>query len=156
VIAGAACEPLLTATVAAIGGPRCAVATAPSLRAAAARLRSHARLLGLQLFALPFVWLLALLPVVGLPLALLCGAAAAALVFAELPAARRALPRALWLRDLARNWPKALGYGAGLELALMLPVFDVLLLVPAAVVGAAVLHWQLDLGEAPDTAPGES
>jgi hypothetical protein len=151
VTAGAACEPLLSAAEHAIAGPRCSAAAVPSLRAASARLRRRARLLALQLLLLPAVWLLALLPVAGLPLALLCGACAAALVFADLPAVRRALPHAVLHQDLLRNWPLALGYGAGLELALMLPVFDVLLLAPAAVVGAVVLHWRLDLVE--ETAP---
>jgi len=147
VTAGAACEPLLRAAEHAIAGPRCSAAAVPSLRAASERLRRHARLLALQLLLLPAVWLLALVPAVGLPLALLCGACATALVFAELPAARRALPSAVLHRDLRRNWPLALGYGVGLELALLLPVFDVLLLAPAAAVGAVVLHWRLDLGQ---------
>src|SRR5262249_17500735 len=72
--AGAACDPLLRAAEHAIAGPRCSAAAVPSLRAASARLRRHARLLALQLLLLPAVWLLALLPVAGLPLALLCGA----------------------------------------------------------------------------------
>src|SRR5262245_7439534 len=71
VVAGAACGPLAVAAEAAIAGPGLQRAGGQGLRAAAARLRWHARLLALQLCALPLLWLLTLLPVVGLPLALL-------------------------------------------------------------------------------------
>jgi uncharacterized protein involved in cysteine biosynthesis len=83
-------------------------------------------------------------PWVGLPLVFVGAAAVAAVVLCEPPAARRGLDFAAHLRDLRWNWARALGFGIGCQLGLAVPFLNVLLLAPAAAVGAAVLHFRFD------------
>jgi uncharacterized protein involved in cysteine biosynthesis len=143
-IAGASVEPLADAAESAIAGPGMREPMPAGWRTTVDRLRLRARLFACQLLLLPAVWLCALLPVVGLPLSFLAASAAAAAVWCELPAARRGLDLRAHLLDLRRNWARALGFGAGCQLGLVLPFLNLLLLAPAAAVGATMLHFHFD------------
>ncbi len=107
-------------------------------------LHYRARLLGLQLVALPFAWALVLIPYAGIPLLLVVTSGFAAAVFADTAAARRGLLPSEMLADLRRNWPLALGFGLGCQAGLSIPPVNLLLLGPAAMVGATVLHFRFD------------
>ena len=75
------------------------------------------------------------------------------MIWCETPAARRGLGLRQHLQDLRRNWARALGFGLGCQLGLAILPIGMLLLSPAAVVGATVLHFQFDKsdpGNAPD------
>jgi hypothetical protein len=143
VVCGAAVEPLVAATETAIGGSGMAAAPAAP-RAVAERVHRRARLLASQLLLLPLSWIVALLPWVGPPLVFLGTAAIAAHVWCELPAERRHLPPRQRHALLLRNWPLALGFGVGCQVAVMIPVLNVVLLAPAAAIGAAVLHFRFE------------
>lgn len=144
VVAGPALEPLVAAAEGAVGGRGLAVATPGGVGRFVARLQQRARLFATQLLLLPLVWLVALIPIVGIPLVFLAAAAAAAAVFGELPAVRRDLPLRILLADLKRNHALALGYGVGCQIALAIPFLNLLLLAPAAAVGAVVLHFRFE------------
>jgi uncharacterized protein involved in cysteine biosynthesis len=92
-----------------------------------------------QLLLLPAAWLLALVPGAGIPLVLLLAGAGAAVVFFEAPAARRGLDLRQRLGVLRANWARALGFGMALCLLALVPLFDLLLLAPAAGVASARL-----------------
>lgn len=146
VLAGAMLEPLAAATERAVGGPGMAAAgdRRSGLRPAFEHLHFRARLLALQILLLPAVWLLALLPYVGLPVTFLLASAAAAIVWFDTPAVRRGLDLRWHFADLRRNWPRALGFGAGCQLGLAVPFVNLLLLAPAAVVGATEQHFEFE------------
>lgn len=145
VAAGGLQEPLRAATERAMLGP-------PRQDAAdhgVLRLRERAQVLAAALLALPFVLLLVLVPWVGLPTVLVLGAAAAAIVWFEPPMAVRgcALRERLWL--LWRNRWRALGVGAGLQLAVFVPFVNVLALAPIATIAATSAFLQFDRRTAP-------
>jgi uncharacterized protein involved in cysteine biosynthesis len=144
VVAGAAVEPLAAAADVAIGGSGMRGETPSVPGALAARLHRRARVVTLQLLLLPVAWLLALVPVVGLPVVFVATAGVAAAIWLELPAERRGRSHRDHLADLRRNWPLALGYGAGLQLLLLVPIANLLLLAPAAAVGGTVLYFRFD------------
>lgn len=156
VIAGPIAEPLVRTTEIVVGGPNMAAdtSTRPS-RTTVSRVRDRARLFALEVLTLPIAWFLVMLPWVGLPLGMLLVSAAAAVIWCETPAARRGLGVRQHLLDLRRNWARALGFGLGCQLGLVVLPIGLLLLSPSAVVGATVLHFTFDKIQAP-TAGGTS
>ena len=105
--------------------------------------RSSARLLLLQLLLLPFLILLALTGI-GAPLAFLVSAWLCALVWFDIPCARRHLGLAERRDLLRRNWARALGFGAAFQIGVLLPVFNLLLLTPAAAIAVTTLFFRCD------------
>ncbi|MEC7582874.1 MAG: EI24 domain-containing protein [Planctomycetota bacterium] len=149
VLAGPIAEPLVRTTEGVVGGP--AMAATPATRAErsnVSRVRDRARLFALEVLTLPLVWLLVMLPWIGLPLGVLLISAAAAVIWCETPAARRGLGLRQHLQDLRHNWPRALGFGLGCQLGLAVLPVGMLLLTPSAVVGATVLHFTFDKPQA--------
>lgn len=109
--------------------------TAP--RGLVARLRDRAQVAAAALLLWPIALLLVLLPWVGLPLVALLGSAIAAAVWFELPMARRGLDLRQRLVLLWRNRWRALGVGAGVQLAAGVPFLNLLGLAPVATVAAS-------------------
>ncbi len=142
VVAGAAIEPLVEAAEVAIGGAGMRTVAAPGVGDIAARVHRRARLLAVQILLLPIAWLIALLPFVGMPLLFLGSAALAAATWLELPAERRGFDGHRHLADLRRNWPRALGYGAALQMLVLVPLLNLFLLAAIGAVGAAQVHFQ--------------
>lgn len=140
VTSGGLQEPLRAATERTMLGPRGQDATEHGVL----RLRERAQVLAAALLALPFALLLVLVPWGGLPAILVLGAAAAAIVWFEPPMAVRgyALRERLWL--LWRNRWRALGVGAGLQLAVFVPFVNVLALAPIATIAATSAFLQFD------------
>ena len=150
VVAGPIAEPLVRTTESAVGGPNMASGTETRARRSnVARVRDRARLFALEVLTLPIAWLLVMLPWIGLPLGTLLISAAAAVIWCETPAARRGLGLRQHLMDLRHNWPRALGFGLGCQLGMAVLPVGMLLLTPAAVVGATVLHFTFDKPQAP-------
>ena len=140
VVAGALQDPLRVATERRLlGEPR--EAPAPP---AVPRLRERARVLAITFLAWPFALLLVLVPWVGVPLVLVAGAASAAVVWFEPPLAVRGLALRQRLDVLWRNRWRALGTGAGLQLAAAVPFVNLLALAPVAAVATAMSYVQFD------------
>lgn len=156
VVAGAAADPMVEAAEVWVGGPGMKNAAPTGPGALAAKVHRRARLLAMQVLLLPLAWILALVPFVGLPLVFFGTAATSAAVWLELPAERRGLVGHRHLADLRHNWPRALGYGTALQLAVTVPLVNVLLLAPTAAVAAAVLHFEFEKSQPADekTPPG--
>lgn len=124
------------------GGPMPALD--PSiLGGALAGLKATAQILILQLL-LWIPMLLLSLTGTGLVLALAVGAWLNALVWFELPATRRGYRLRARQRLLRRNWARALGFGLAFQLGMLVPVFNILLLTPAAAVAAANLYFHFE------------
>ncbi len=149
IVTGAATEPLVAAADRAIGGPGMTASGAPSAAVFAQRVHRRARLLATQLMLMPLLWLVALLPWIGPPTVFVATAALAALVWLEQPAERRGLDRASHHADLRHNWARALGYGAAAQIAILVPLLNVLVLAAGAAVAAALLQFQFDKRAAP-------
>lgn len=137
---GALHEPLRVITERAmLGPPRSATAEPPRLR-----LRERARILGLALLALPPCLVLALVPWLGLPIVCVVGAVLAAVVWFEPPMAARGLDLRARLDVLQDNRWRALGVGAGIQLAAAVPFVNLLALSACATVAATSAYLQFD------------
>jgi uncharacterized protein involved in cysteine biosynthesis len=107
-------------------------------------LRLPARTLALAVIALPVLLLIGLVPWAGLPLALFgCGAFAGAML-CEPAAARRGLQPREFLRLLLGNWARVIGLGTGFLLCMLVPLLNLLLLMPAGAVASAALYFRFD------------
>ncbi|MBK8099739.1 MAG: EI24 domain-containing protein [Planctomycetes bacterium] len=136
-------EPLVDATERGMAGPGIGKPEPRTgVRLAMVRLQQGARVVVVQLLILPLVWVLALVPFVGFWLSFLIGAASAAVVWFEAPCARRGLDLLARLRLLRANWPVALGFGVGVQLAALVPFVNVLALAPMAAVAASKLFFR--------------
>lgn len=113
-------------------------------RGTMARLRDRAQVAAAALLLWPVALSLVLLPWVGLPLVALLGAAIAAAVWFELPMARRGLDLRQRLVLLWRNRWRALGVGAGVQLAAGVPFLNLLGLAPVATVAACSAFLQFE------------
>jgi hypothetical protein len=140
VLTGAVHEPLRVATELRMLGP----ASRPGAPDGMLRFRDRIRILAFATMALPVVLLVALLPWVGLPIVLAVGAASAAIVWFEPPMAARGHALRARLRLLWQNRWRALGTGAGMQLAAAVPFVNVLVLAGVATVAATAsyLHFE--------------
>ena len=94
-------------------------------------------------------WLVALLLTltgVGALLSLVVAAMLNAIVWFDIPLARRGYGLRARLRVLRRNWAAALGFGLAFQLALPLLPFSLLLLTPAATVAVSSLYFRFEKG----------
>lgn len=136
-------EPIADANEKALGGPRMHAEPAPWLRTLRHATAFSARVLILQ--ALVFVVALALAFCgIGLAIGFVASAWLAALVWFEIPFARRDYDRATRGRLLRANWARALGFGIGFQVALFVPIFNLLMLTPAAAVAVTSLFLRFD------------
>lgn len=133
-------EPLRAATERTMLGSRPDISPAPPVL----RMRDRARILAIALGALPVALLVVLIPWVGLPIVATAGAATAAVVWFEPPMAARGLDLPARLRVLWRNRWRALGAGAGMQLAAGVPFVNVLALTAVATVAATSAYLQFD------------
>jgi hypothetical protein len=141
---GPVMEPLIDATERAMAGPGIgSPEPRRGMRLAMTRLRQGARVVVVQILLLPVVWALALVPRIGFGLAFLIGALSAAVVWFEAPCARRGLDLTARLRLLRANWPTALGFGLGAQIAAIVPFVNLLALAPIAAVAASKLFFRL-------------
>lgn len=141
--AGALAEPLGEATERAMTGQP-ERPTAAGWRLFTQRLRDRARVLVVLLLALPFAWCLVLVPRLGLAMTFIGGAAAAAVVWFEPPSHRAGYDTRSRLLLLRRNWARALGFGAAFQVAMAVPLLNLLGLVPATAVGATATWFHFD------------
>jgi len=140
VLTGAVHEPLRVATELRMLGQ----ASRPSAPDGLLRFRDRIRILALATAALPVVLLVSLVPWVGLPIVVAAGAASAAIVWFEPPMAARGHTLRARLRLLWQNRWRALGTGAGMQLAAAVPFVNVLVLAGVATVAATAsyLHFE--------------
>jgi len=142
---GVLMEPLHAATEAKLCGPGMRVRPARALADVVVQgLRFPVRALLAALLAAPVLLPLGLVPWVGLPLALLGTGALAGAVLCEPAAARRGLEPREVVRLLRRNWASVLGLGVAFEICVLVPLLDLLLLMPAAAVASAALYFRFD------------
>jgi hypothetical protein len=132
-------EPLRVATDRSMLASHEAAGAAPLLR-----LRDRTRILAIAIVALPVALFVALLPWVGLPIVCAAGAAMAAIVWFEPPMAARGLDLPARLRLLWRNRWRALGAGAGMQLAAAVPFVNLLALTGVATGAATSTYLQFD------------
>ena len=79
---------------------------------------------------------------IGTVIALLVAAWLNALIWFEIPGTRRGYKMRTRSRLLRRNMARALGFGCAFQIGLLIPVFNFLLLTPAAAVGASNLYFR--------------
>ena len=132
-------EPLRLAAERTMLGPVVSGPAPPVLRA-----RERARILGLAIAATPLCLVVVLLPWIGLPFVCLAGAAMAAIVWFEPPMAARGLDLRARLRWLLHNRWRALGTGAGIQLAAAVPFVNLLALSAVATVAATSAYLQFE------------
>ena len=136
-------DPLAEATERMLGGPGMRAERVPILRSLALSAAIGAKLLLLQIGVLVLTVLLSFCGL-GLPIAILAAAYLSALVWFDIPFARRGYPLRTRRRLLAANWARAVGFGLGFQVGLLVPLFNLLLLTPAAAVAASVLFLRFD------------
>ncbi len=106
-------------------------------------LRSSAQILILQLA----IWipLLALsFTGIGAILAFFVAGWLNGLVWFDIPCARRGYSLRARIRLIQHNWARALGFGVAFQIGVLIPVFNFLLLTPAAAVAVSVLYLHFD------------
>jgi CysZ protein len=104
-------------------------------------LRSSAQILAIQLLVLVPALLLSLTGI-GALLVTILSAWLQAIVWFDIPCARRGLDLRARIALLRHNWAKALGFGLAVQLGLFIPLFNVLLLAPAAAVAVSSLFFR--------------
>ncbi len=86
---------------------------------------------------------------IGIPLGILVAAFLNALTWFELPFFRRGYTLRDRIAVLRHNWALATGFGLGVQLGMLIPIFNVFLLAPAAAVGASVLYLRMEKAPPP-------
>lgn len=136
-------DPLADAVEKMVGGPGlCAVERSP-WRSLRVNVRASAQVLAMQIAVLVPCLLLSFCQL-GLLLALLVAAFLGALLWFEIPFARRGYTIEQRIRIVRHNWARALGFGIALQLGLCIPFFNILLLGPTAAVAVTMtyLHFE--------------
>ena len=142
-VVGPFLEPLADQNEKLLGGPAMHAQPQPWLRSLRLAAAFSARVLVIQIavfaisLALSFCGL-------GLGLAFLASAWLAALVWFEIPFARRGYSRATRGRLLRANWARAFGFGLGFQVGLFVPIFNLLLLTPAAAIAVTTLFLRFE------------
>lgn len=108
-----------------------------------AGIRSSAQILMVQIFVLPLALVLSLTGV-GAIIAFAVAGILNAVVWFEIPEARRGYGLTHRLRLIRRNWPAALGFGMAFQLGLLIPLFNFLLLTPATAVAVSTLYLRFE------------
>ncbi len=81
---------------------------------------------------------------IGAVLAAFIAAWLNALVWLDIPCSRRGYDLRQRSALMKRNWARAVGFGLAFQLGLFVPVFNILLLTPAAAVAISALYLQFD------------
>ena len=136
-------DPLAETVETTLGGPGIRAVERSFWHGAVAGLRATAEVLALQaLVLLPCLFLS--FCGLGFLLAFALSAALNALLWFEIPFARRGYDTRERLRVLRHNWARALGFGLAFQLGLFVPFFNVLLIAPAAAVAVSTLYFYLE------------
>ncbi len=136
-------EPLAEAVERSMGIGSTASAAPRGLTGITANVRASAQVLAMQLVVLVPCVLLSFCHL-GLAVALCASAFLNALLWFELPFARRGASIEQRVRTVRRNWPRALGFGLAFQVALLTPFFNLLLLAPTAAVAVSSLYLRFD------------
>ncbi len=105
--------------------------------------RASARILAVQLILLVPLLLLALTGV-GVLVAVVISAWLCALVWFDLPCQRRGYTLAERRSLLRANWAHAVGFGLAFQLGMLVPIFNLFLLMPAAAVAVSALYFRCE------------
>lgn len=136
-------DPIAAATEGAWAGRPVAAVEPGFWRSAMAGLTASAHILLIQLGLLIPLLLLSLTGI-GAFVSLLVAGWLNALVWMDIPCARRAYRLDERRALLRRNWARALGFGIAFQLALFIPLFNLILLTPAAAVATSTLYFRFD------------
>lgn len=112
-----------------------------------AALNGTIQILILQIFLLVPALILSLIPVIGLFFVFAAAVISAylnALVWFEIPVIRRSYGWRFRRQVVALNWPRALGFGLGFNLGLMIPVFNILAIGPSATIAVSRQFFRCD------------
>jgi len=105
--------------------------------------RSSAQILLMQVLVLIPCLILSLFGI-GALLAFLVSAWFNALIWFELPFARRGYGLRHRRAVLKQNWARAIGFGLAFQVGMFIPIFNFILLTPAAAVAASSLYFHLE------------
>ncbi len=130
-------EPLADATEKMLGGPRMRPVSQDVWRTLGLSVAIAAKIFVLQLGVL-FVAMALSFCGLGLVFAIFASAYLSALVWFDIPFARRGYPLARRRALLRRNWARALGFGLAFQVGMLVPFFNILLLTPAAAVATSM------------------
>ncbi len=125
------------------GGKEMAPADPGAWKSVVAGVRSSAQILAIQIVILPLCLLLSLTGI-GAILAILLAAILNAVVWFDIPLARRGLGLRYRLSVVRKNWPVALGFGLAFQFGLVIPFFNFLILTPAAAVSVSRLYLRFE------------
>ncbi len=107
--------------------------------------RSSAQILLVQLLVL-IPCLILSLSGIGAIIAMVIAAWLNALIWFEMPFSRRGYGLRARRQVLRRNWARALGFGLGFQVGMFIPIFNFVLLTPAAAVATSSLYFHLEKG----------
>lgn len=136
-------DPIADTTEKMLGGAGMTAEPIPWTRSLATGAALGARLLLVQVAVFAVSLLLSFCGF-GLVIAFVASAWLAALVWFDIPLARRGYPLAMRSRVLRRNWARALGFGLGFQIGLLVPLFNLVLLTPAAAVATSALFLRFE------------
>lgn len=148
-------DPLAATVETMLGGPGIRAVERSFWHGTLAGLRATAEVLALQAIVLIPSLFLSFCGV-GFLLAFVVAAALNAVLWFEIPFARRGYDSRERLRVLRHNWARALGFGLAFQLGLFVPLFNVLLIAPAAVVAVSTLYFHLEKDPPRGNVAGES
>ncbi len=140
-------DPLAQAAERSMGGPDMRTVEIGIMKSMVLGLRSAGWILLLQILILIPTMLLSFIPVVGWPfviLGVLVSAYLNALLWFEIPVLRRGFNMTYRRAILRKNWARALGFGLGFYVGLLVPIFNILFLAPATAVAVSRLYFRFD------------
>lgn len=136
-------DPLAEVTEQIHGGANMRAVDPGVWKSAMTGVRSSAQILAIQIIVLP-VCLLLSLSGIGAIIAILLAAMLNAIIWFDIPTARRGLGLRHRLKVIRRNWPQALGFGLAFQLGLVIPLFNIVMLTPATAVAVSTLYLRFD------------
>lgn len=138
-------EPIAETTERLHGGPAMKPDATGAWKGMIAGLRNSAQILAIQLMVLPLALLLSLTAVGVVPV-LLLAAYLNAIVWFDIPMARRGYGLRQRIRIVRVNWAHALGFGLAFQIGLLIPLFNIVLLTPGAAVAVSSLYFRFEKG----------
>jgi uncharacterized protein involved in cysteine biosynthesis len=136
-------DPIAAATERIHGGDRMRPVELPTWKSIMVGVRSSAQILAIQIVILVPCLLLSLFGI-GALLVLIVNAWFSALVWFDIPCGRRGLGLRERVGLIRRNWARAIGFGLAFQAGLFIPIFNFLLLTPAAAVAVSSLFFYFD------------
>jgi len=137
-------DPLVDAAERRMCGPGFESLHVGTWRSAWIGVRSSAQTLLISLILLVPGWLLAALVPGGFVFMTLCSAVLTAVVWFEIPFARRGYGLRRRIAVLRYNWARTLGFGMAFQVGMGVPLFNLVLLTPAAAMGVTLLYFHFE------------